>query len=447
MQRPLRSFFRLFLLGTSITALTISACSGGERPPVAPDENNKEGGSGPSLNEAGTPYEAGDAAEAGPVPETCVNTIKDGAETDVDCGGNQCGKCIDGKKCIAKTDCAGGACLDGKCATPACTNKEPDGDETDVDCGGSICARCTIGKRCKTGSDCLSGTCSANSSCSCPPGMAIVPRKGGGGAYCIDQVEVTKYQYEQFTLANVDIEDQEPFCKGVNTSFNPRDAWVAQVAPPNFQQVGVGKAFNYSLPVHYVDWCDAYEYCRWAKKQLCGSITGGPAAFDKPTDATENAWYNACSAGGDYPYSYAGSFTAGKCNGGAPAGAGDTPACGPGNQQRSGYGCAENHDDGIHELVNGSLTGTYSEFEFAECTGGFSNIYQMIGNVAEWENSCDGDQADANCRVRGGSYTAGNGNADALSCGGERTVQRVPQEGSATAAAALADVGFRCCLY
>ena len=71
----------------------------------------------------------------------------------------------------------------------------------------------------------------------------------------------------------------------------------------------------------------------------------------------------------------------------------------------------------------------------------------MLGNVAEWEDSCDGTAPTSNCRVRGGSYAAGFDDPVALSCAAERTLPRVPQEGSTVAAEALADIGFRCCLY
>ena len=217
MRRLWRPLFLAIVTLTSI-AVGVAACSGGERPALR-EELGREGGA-PILNEAGTSFEGG-KPEAGITPDSCLNTIKDGAESDVDCGGNVCGKCIDGKKCLAKMDCAGGACLNSACATPACTNKETDGDETDTDAGGSICAKCTTGKRCVAATDCVSGACART--CRCPKGMIEVSRAGGGGAYCVDEIEVTKYQYTKFITANVPIADQDPLCKPpVNGNFVPR---------------------------------------------------------------------------------------------------------------------------------------------------------------------------------------------------------------------------------
>ncbi|MCC6969561.1 MAG: SUMF1/EgtB/PvdO family nonheme iron enzyme, partial [Phycisphaerales bacterium] len=342
-----RALFTAIVLVTSAAGVGIAACGGGERPAV--DDTNRKPTNSIPLNEAGTSFEVG-GGDA--VVETCVNTIKDGNETDVDCGGNACGKCIDGKVCIAKTDCAGGACLEGKCATPACTNKEIDGDETDIDCGGELCARCTIGKRCLQNGDCVSGTC-ANALCRCPKGMIEASRAGGGGAYCIDEIEVTKYQYNKFITANVPIKDQESVCKPpANTTFIPRNAWPPLESPPSLPTPGTGTSFNFSLPVHYVDWCDAFAYCKWAGKQLCGSVTGGAVAFEKANLADAGAWFNACSAQGEIPYPYGNDFFSGKCNGDVNEDAGTNKSCGP-PPQFSGYGCAENKDDGIHASNNG----------------------------------------------------------------------------------------------
>src|SRR4051812_22287067 len=42
---------------------------------------------------------------------------------------------------------------------PGCANGRADGRETDADCGGGDCARCANGKRCLFDSDCASSVC------------------------------------------------------------------------------------------------------------------------------------------------------------------------------------------------------------------------------------------------------------------------------------------------
>src|SRR4051812_9083048 len=68
---------------------------------------------------------------------TCADAAKNGAETDVDCGGGSCAKCAVDLACAANGDCASGSCSGGKCAAPTCADKLANGDEADVDCGGA----------------------------------------------------------------------------------------------------------------------------------------------------------------------------------------------------------------------------------------------------------------------------------------------------------------------
>ncbi|HQP95770.1 MAG TPA: hypothetical protein PLY68_06185, partial [Myxococcota bacterium] len=46
---------------------------------------------------------------------SCWNRIMDQSETDIDCGGRVCNRCIAGKHCVYGTDCASGTCVAGLC--------------------------------------------------------------------------------------------------------------------------------------------------------------------------------------------------------------------------------------------------------------------------------------------------------------------------------------------
>jgi plastocyanin len=103
------------------------------------------------------------------VAVSCTDGLKNGDETDIDCGGPQCNDCVDGKACTANGDCVSSVCTNSVCQAPSCTDVTKNGAETDVDCGGPACDKCADGKLCSTGNDCSSQVCSGSpSSCQAP---------------------------------------------------------------------------------------------------------------------------------------------------------------------------------------------------------------------------------------------------------------------------------------
>jgi hypothetical protein len=100
---------------------------------------------------------------------TCSDSIVNGQETDVDCGGGDCLDCADGKACIVGSDCLSGVCdVSVRTCTPAtCSDGVKNGAETDIDCGGDTCISCANEKECLVNSDCVSAEC-RDGICSCP---------------------------------------------------------------------------------------------------------------------------------------------------------------------------------------------------------------------------------------------------------------------------------------
>ncbi len=90
---------------------------------------------------------------------TCSDAVQNAAETDVDCGGPTCGKCDVGKKCGARGDCKSDVCTGGKCVVASCTDGARNGTETGVDCGGPACPRCDVGQGCLGVDDCVTEIC------------------------------------------------------------------------------------------------------------------------------------------------------------------------------------------------------------------------------------------------------------------------------------------------
>jgi hypothetical protein len=110
----------------------------------------------------------------------CSNGTKDGSESDIDCGGAKCAKCVDGKTCASASDCANGFCNPTTlaCATPNCSDGFKNASESDVDCGGS-CGKCVDGKKCAAAGDCANGFCNPTTTACATPSCSDGFKNGG----------------------------------------------------------------------------------------------------------------------------------------------------------------------------------------------------------------------------------------------------------------------------
>jgi formylglycine-generating enzyme required for sulfatase activity len=206
-----------------------------------------------------------------------------------------------------------------------------------------------------------------------------------GPAYCVDATEVRNTDYAAFLAATPPVASQPSYC-AFNTSFTPTSGWPATTVP--------------NRPVAFVDWCDAYAYCAWAGKRLCGKIGGGASAVADGANASTNQWYSACSQGGVSTFPYGNNWQSGYCN---------------------------DYWNGV-----GSVIDVGSD---KSCVGGFPGIYDMTGNVWEWEDACTASAgASDSCNMRGGGF-------DTKTTPNEHCGYWTGQARSATAA----NLGFRCC--
>lgn len=95
------------------------------------------------------------------VDGSCADGVQNGTETDKDCGGGGCQKCVDGLGCMNASDCISQVCDTAntkKCQSPSCTDGVRNGLEVGVDCGGP-CPACGFGMPCVSGADCATGYC------------------------------------------------------------------------------------------------------------------------------------------------------------------------------------------------------------------------------------------------------------------------------------------------
>lgn len=149
-----------------------------------------EGGSGPTCDPAecngtvepcGTQSCEDDVCTLSDVPEGTACVGESGV-----C--NLLGECVE---CVANGDCPnnGDTCSKGECVPASCSNGIIDGGETDLNCGGPNCGPCDPGEMCLVDGDCTTGNC-PNGSLLCTATPSCQALKGvsslGSGVYVLD---------------------------------------------------------------------------------------------------------------------------------------------------------------------------------------------------------------------------------------------------------------------
>jgi hypothetical protein len=141
-----------------------------------------------------------DAGRSGTVlpdqgPASCHNRLRDGHETDIDCGGADCGVCLSGRHCEADRDCLSGECADNACTCVPLTTCPANACGQIRHCGGELdCG------------ECASGVCYENQCCTpraCEDGECGVFADGCGGTVrCGDEDCCTPRTCEHPSLEN-----------------------------------------------------------------------------------------------------------------------------------------------------------------------------------------------------------------------------------------------------
>ena len=251
---------------------------------------------------------------------------------------------------------------------------------------------------------------------SCPealPGAKLIAVSDAkGGTYCIDQREVTNADYKQFVDAVGKVPAKQP--KGCNLN----DSYLPKIVQEDTTEAGTCHAVYWKydtepdLPMICVDFCDAWSYCQWAGKRLCGVVGAGTAepnfiddiALDSIAVSTSSEWFNACSQGGTTKYPYGDTYAPGVCI------------------------------DEVKVADAGKSLQAVSDVSKSACHGGappFDAIYDLSGSVDEWQNIC----RTSGCVAQGGGIA--NASSSDLSCAGGMGV---------SSRVALSPFrGFRCC--
>jgi formylglycine-generating enzyme required for sulfatase activity len=170
--------------------------------------------------------------------------------------------------------------------------------------------------------------------------------------FYVDSTEVTVAQYAQFLAAKGSDTSGQPSACAWNTSFMP---------------AGTNSG---TFPITGVDWCDAFAFCNWAGKHLCGAIgDGGAIASSNVLKQNVSQWFLAC---------------------GGPGGSSDPNG---------------------HPMCNATFgtSGLVAVASLPGCEGWYTGLFDLEGNASEWVDSCDVDAGAAGgasdtCYVLGGSY-------------------------------------------
>ena len=206
------------------------------------------------------------------------------------------------------------------------------------------------------------------------------------GLYSIDATEVTREAFEAWLDTN-----PHPGAGGVTPDCSVPTSFYPELDCLDDEAVCSGDCQQH--PQVCVLQCAALAYCAWAGKHLCRGV-GDVFLPHDPAITLDSEWYRACagSAENDYPYGDMNEdmHVAGSCN-----------------------------DKDMMSAPVGS---------FPMCEGNSTGLFDMTGNVAEWDDSCEGTI----CWARGGSHSS---NGDAR-CGDFYNLDR---------AKVYPNVGFRCC--
>jgi hypothetical protein len=106
---------------------------------------------------------AHDRETSPPPPPTCSDNVKNGSESDVDCGGS-CPRCGKGQHCTSLDDCATATCTASVCAS--CTGPRCDPDRTGICfCIGDSCVRGRSAQERPSTTGCVPNPCPAGTVC------------------------------------------------------------------------------------------------------------------------------------------------------------------------------------------------------------------------------------------------------------------------------------------
>lgn len=290
------------------------------------------------------------------------------------CSAGQYSNVNNASVCTPWTVCQAGTHVSGE--------PSPSQDRACAPCESGFFSTTTNAAECTPWSTCPAGQVVGNTPSSttdvicqpapCPTGMGPTMQRVPSG-YCIDSTEVTRGQYAAWLATNPDpAVGQDAVCAW-NQAYVPDATCMSQGSVCTTADCN-------DRPAVCVDWCDAAAFCKAAGKRLCGNIAGGSNDFETSTcsDVTKNQWYVACSSGGTRVYPYGNTYDQTKC------------------ESPYDYQSSIESDVASHPACQSDVAG-------------YQGIFDLSGNVWEWEDACTTGAGSAFCHLRGGSFLSYGG--------------------------------------
>lgn len=100
----------------------------------------------------------------------------------------ECEECCSDVDCCGQHSCppSSPTCLGNRTCSVTCTDGVRNGSESDIDCGGVVCTRCGYGKICASSDDCANALCSGGRCRECSVDSEC-GSDGNGGCLCRQQ--------------------------------------------------------------------------------------------------------------------------------------------------------------------------------------------------------------------------------------------------------------------
>ena len=252
-------------------------------------------------------------------PATCMDGVRNGSETGVDCGGT-CAKCSDGQGCRVNSDCS-----NSLCRMNVCVGKKEAGQDCSAgdECDSGICRApgrgltpiCTVActDSCAVGNNfqCFRGYCVPPSTCEDPDRDGVGVGPGCADSICsrcgqnADCQQIDDFSYEcacksgykgdGITCANYDECAAGVAACGPQATCMDLPGTFMCVCDPGYKDDGQGGCEDVDECAEGVNSCDPRAQCI----NTFGSFACAcpPDLFDKNGDGTECVGTNECLMG------------------------------------------------------------------------------------------------------------------------------------------------------